>query len=138
MQATKEAGSDDEPASAKQIPCLGIRSVWLLKKERRHERNNEDGEAGGGQRKSHSRRRRAMLEYIRHGKRCKVKFLDADVKRSFVSAVVDEGIVVVFGLRVSSLEKREAQRIPMHARRRVFHTTIKRANASEHNGSCES
>ena len=75
---------------------------------------------GGGQRKSNSRRRRAMLEYIRHGKRCKVKFLDADVKRSFVSAVMDEGIVVVFGLRVSSLEKREAQRIPMHARRRVF------------------
>ena len=36
-----------------------------------------------------------------------VKFLDADVERplAFVSAVVDEGNVVVFGLRVSSLEK---------------------------------
>ena len=41
----------------------------------------------------------ARLEFIRDGMKCSMKFLDADVKRTLasVSAIVDEGNVVVFG-----------------------------------------
>ena len=41
----------------------------------------------------------ARLEFIRDGMKCSMKFLDADVKRPLasVSAIVDEGNVVVFG-----------------------------------------
>ena len=70
-----------------------------------------------------------------------MQFLDADVERplAFVSAVVDEGNVVVFGLRVSSLEKtgspEDSDAWKVEA---FFHATTRRASASEHNRSCES
>ena len=58
----------------------------------------------------------ARLEFIRDGMKCSVKFLDADVKRPLasVSAIVDEGNVVVFGQHESFIENvSTGQRIPM-------------------------
>ena len=52
-----------------------------------------------------------------------MKFLDADVKRPLasVSAIVDEGNVVVFGQHESFIENvRMGQRIPMCRRNGVF------------------
>ena len=48
----------------------------------------------------------ARLEFIRDGMKCSMKFLDADVKRPLasVSAIVDEGNVVVFGQHESFIE----------------------------------
>ena len=39
------------------------------------------------------------MEFVRDDKKCHMKFLDADVKRPMasVSAIVDEGKIVVFG-----------------------------------------
>ena len=58
----------------------------------------------------------ARLEFIRDGMKCSMKFLDADVKRPLasVSAIVDEGNVVVFGQHESFIENvSTGQRIPM-------------------------
>ena len=65
----------------------------------------------------------ARLEFIRDGMKCSMKFLDADVKRPLasVSAIVDEGNVVVFGHRESFIENvSTGQRIPMCRRNGVF------------------
>ena len=58
----------------------------------------------------------ARLEFVRDGKKCSVKFLDADVERPLasVSAIVDEGNVVVFGQHESFIENTNTgRRIPM-------------------------
>ena len=62
------------------------------------------------------------LEFIRDGRKCSKKFLDADVKRPLasVSANVDEGNVVVFGQHESFIENTTGQRIPMCRRNGVF------------------
>ena len=65
----------------------------------------------------------ARLEFIRDGMKCSMKFLDADVKRPLasVSAIVDEGNVVVFGQHESFIENvSTGQRIPMCRRNGVF------------------
>ena len=65
----------------------------------------------------------ARLEFIRDGMKCSMKFLDADVKRllASVSAIVDEGNVVVFGQHESFIENvSTGQRIPMCRRNGVF------------------
>ena len=65
----------------------------------------------------------ARLEFIRDGMKCSLKFLDADVKRPLacVSAIVDEGNVVVFGQHESFIENvSTGQRIPMCRRNGVF------------------
>ena len=67
--------------------------------------------------------RDARLEFIRDGMKCSMKFLDADVKRPLasVSAIVDEGNVVVFGQHESFIENvSTGQRIPMCRRNGVF------------------
>ena len=58
----------------------------------------------------------ARLEFVRGGKKCNIKFLDAGVKRllASVSAIVDNGNVVVFGPQESYIERTSTgQRIPM-------------------------
>ena len=65
----------------------------------------------------------AKLEFVRYGKKCSMRFLDADVKRPLasVSALVDEGNVVVFGQHESFIENTNTgQRIPMSRRNGVF------------------
>ena len=65
----------------------------------------------------------ARLEFIRDGMKCSMMFLDADVKRPLasVSAIVDEGNVVVFGQHESFIENvSTGQRIPMCKRNGVF------------------
>ena len=65
----------------------------------------------------------ARLEFIRDGMKCSMKFLDADDKRPLasVSAIVDEGNVVVFGQHESFIENvSTGQRIPMCRRNGVF------------------
>ena len=65
----------------------------------------------------------ARLEFIRDGMKCSIKFLDADVKRPLasVSAIVDEGNVVVFGQHESFIENvSTGQKIPMCRRNGVF------------------
>ena len=64
----------------------------------------------------------ARLEFIRDGMKCSMKSLDADVKRPLasVSAIVDEGNVVVFGQHESFIENvSTGQRIPMCRRNGV-------------------
>ena len=66
--------------------------------------------------------RDAVLEFVRDGKKCDMKFLDADDKRPLasVSAIVDEGNIVVFGQQDSHIENTSTvPRIPM-GRRRAF------------------
>ena len=61
----------------------------------------------------------ARLEFIRDGRKCSVKLLDADVKRPLasVSAIVDEGNVVVIGQHEFFIENAcTGQRIPMYKR----------------------
>ena len=65
----------------------------------------------------------ARLEFIRDGMKCSMKFLDADVRRPLVSvsAIVDEGNVVVFGQHESFIENvSTGQRIPMCRRNGAF------------------
>ena len=65
----------------------------------------------------------AKLEFIRDGTKCSMKFLDVDVKTPLasVSAIVDEGNVVVFGQHESFIENTSTgQRIPMCRRNGVF------------------
>ena len=65
----------------------------------------------------------ARLEFIRDGMKCSMKFLDAHVKRPLasVSAVVEEGNVIVFGQHESFIETvSKDQRIPMCRRNGVF------------------
>ena len=65
----------------------------------------------------------ARLAFVRDGKKCNMKFLDADVERPLasVSAIVDEGNVVVFGPQESHIEHTSiGQRIPMNRRQGVF------------------
>ena len=64
----------------------------------------------------------ARLEFVRDGNKCNVKFLDADVKRPLasVSAIVDEGNVVVFGSPNRTEDTSTDQRIPMCGRQCVF------------------
>ena len=64
----------------------------------------------------------ARLEFIRDGMKCSMKFLDANVKRpsASVTAIVDEGNVVVFGQQESFIENvSTGQRIPMCRRNGV-------------------
>ena len=85
---------------------------------------DEDGEAGRAASGSPVRvEGNARLELVRDGKKCNMKFLDSDVKRPLasVSAMVDEGNVVVFGPHESYVEststgqwfpmKQEARRV---------------------------
>ena len=63
------------------------------------------------------------MEFVRDGKKCNMKFLDADVKRQVasVSAIANEGHIVVFGPQESYIEKTSTgQRIPMSGRNGVF------------------
>ena len=72
----------------------------------------------------------ARLEFIRDGMKCSMKFLDADIKRPMasVSAIVDEGNVVVFGQHESFIENiSTGQWIPMCRRNGVFVIAIGRA-----------
>ena len=65
----------------------------------------------------------ARLEFVRDGKKCNMKSLDADVKRpaASVSAIVDEGNVFVFGPQESYNESTcTGQRVPMSRRKGVF------------------
>ena len=65
----------------------------------------------------------ARLAFVRDGKKCCKKFLDADVKipLASVSAIVDEGNIVVFGPRESYIENTSTvQRIPVSRRKGVF------------------
>ena len=65
----------------------------------------------------------ARLEFVRDGKKCSMRFLDADVKRllASVSAVVDDGNVVVFGQHELFIESvSTGQRIPMCRRNGVI------------------
>ena len=67
--------------------------------------------------------RDARLEFVRDGKHCNMKFLDADVKRPLasVSAIADWGISVAFGPQESYIKNTSTgQRIPMHRRQGVF------------------
>ena len=60
------------------------------------------------------------LEFVRDGRRCNMKFLDADVKKPLasVSAIVDEGSVVVFGPQEANVESASTgQSIPMCRRK---------------------
>ena len=63
------------------------------------------------------------LNFSRGGKRCAMKFLDADVKRPLaaVSAIVDEGNTVVFSTRGAYIENDlTKEKIPMVRRNGVF------------------
>ena len=63
------------------------------------------------------------LEFVWEGKKCNMKFLDAEIKRPLVSVsvIVDEGHIVVFGPQESHVENRSTgQRIPMNRRQGVF------------------
>ena len=65
----------------------------------------------------------ARLEFVRDGKKCSMRFLDADVKRllASVSAIVDDGNVVVFGQHELFIESvSTGQRIPMCRRNGVI------------------
>ena len=66
----------------------------------------------------------ARLEFVRDGKKwCNMELLDADVKRPLasVSAIVDEGNIVVFGPQESHIENTSTgQRIPTIRRKGVF------------------
>ena len=65
--------------------------------------------------------RDARLEFVRDGQMCNMKFLDADVKRPLasVSAIVDNGNIVVFGPQESYIENTTGQRIPMSGKKCV-------------------
>ena len=65
----------------------------------------------------------AGLEFVRDGKKEVRKFLDADVMRPLasMSAIVDEGNIVVFGQQDSHIENTSTvPRIPMGKRKGVF------------------
>ena len=65
----------------------------------------------------------ATLNFSRGGKRCAMKFLDADVKRPLaaVSAIVDEGNTVVFSARGAYIENDATkERMPMTRKNGVF------------------
>ena len=65
----------------------------------------------------------AKLEFTREGKKCCMKFLDADVKRPLasVSAIVDGGNKVMFGRQESCIENESTgQSVPMSGRKGVF------------------
>ena len=65
----------------------------------------------------------AKLGFVREGKQCSMKFLDADVKRPLaaVSAIVNEGNRVVFEATGSYIENvATGRRIPMHRKNNVF------------------
>ena len=65
----------------------------------------------------------AELKFVQKGKKCSMKFLDADVRRPLasVSAIVDEGNRVVFGPDVSYIENvASGQRIGMERKNGVF------------------
>ena len=67
----------------------------------------------------------ARLELIRDGMECSMKFLDANDKRPLasVSAIEDEGDVVLFGQHGSFIENvSTGQRIPMCRRNGVSNT----------------
>ena len=67
--------------------------------------------------------RDARLEFVEEGKKCNMKFLDADVKRSMasVSANLDAGTIVVFGPWESYIENTNiGWRIPMSRKKGVF------------------
>ena len=92
-------------------------------KERRHE--NKSGETGvvGGSGSPIRVEGDAELKFVRRGKQCNMKCLDADVKRLLVSvsAMVDAGNIVVFGPRESYIDNTSTgQRIPMSRRIGVF------------------
>ena len=84
------------------------------------DKGDEDGEAGGS---SVLVDGDEGLEFVRDGKKCKVQFLDADVKRPLASAraTVDERNIVVFGPQESYIENTNTgQRIPMNRKQGVF------------------
>ena len=63
------------------------------------------------------------LKFVRDGKECNMKFLDADVQTASasVSATVDEGSIVVFGPQESYIENTSiGRRIQMARRQDVF------------------
>ena len=63
------------------------------------------------------------MEFVRDALKCNMKFLDADVKRPLVSvsAIVDEGHIVVFGPQESYIENMgTGQRIPLSRSQGVF------------------
>ena len=65
----------------------------------------------------------ATLNFSKGGKRCAMKFLDADVKRPLaaVSAIVDEGNTVVFSARGAYIENDTTkERMPMIRKNGVF------------------
>ena len=65
----------------------------------------------------------ALLQFERGGRRCAMRFLDADVKRPLgaVSAIVDEGNDVIFSAKGSYIENCETkERIPMIRKNGVF------------------
>ena len=73
----------------------------------------------------------AELEFEQGGKRCRMGFLDADVKRPLasVSAIVDQGNTVVFGPTASYVEQAATgERIPMVRRKGVFVLELKAVN----------
>ena len=73
----------------------------------------------------------AELAFEQQGRQCSMKFLDADVKRPLasVSAIVDQGNVVVFGPDDAYIENvATKQRVKMKRRRGVF---VLELNATE-------
>ena len=66
----------------------------------------------------------AVLEFDRQGKRCSMKFLDADVKKPLeaISAMNDEGNTVVFSKKWGNFVERDekGERIPLERRGGTF------------------
>ena len=65
----------------------------------------------------------ARLDFVLHGKKCNMKFFDADVKRPLASvrATVDKENIVAFGTQESYIENTSTgQRISMNRRQGVL------------------
>ena len=74
----------------------------------------------------------ARLDFVRNGKKCNKKFLDAGVKQQLasVSAIVDGGYVVVFGPQDSYIENTSTS-LPKNKRKKRVRGALGRTSGHE-------